>query len=42
MFDIFNPCQGQTLLTVRFRFVARLICRFVPTLDWAPEGEGWG
>lgn len=43
MFDIFDPRDGVTLRTVRFGWVARLICRFSHNraLDYAPRGQGW-
>lgn len=45
-FEVFTQRHGDTVFTTRFRFVARVVTRFVRTLDWAPEGTeatvgGW-
>jgi hypothetical protein len=45
-FEVFTQHHGVTVFTTRFEFVARLVTRYVKTLDWAPEGmeagvDGW-
>jgi hypothetical protein len=39
MIEIFDPRHGRVLKTVRYRWQARLICRFINTLDWWPADE---
>jgi hypothetical protein len=33
-FEVFTPKHGDVVLTTRFRFVARVVTRFVRTLDY--------
>jgi hypothetical protein len=37
-FEIFTYRHGDTMFTTRFRFVARIVTRFVRTLDCLPAG----
>lgn len=45
MWEIFDPRNGKPIRTVRFQFVARLLCRMAKRrgafLDYARKGEGW-
>ena len=41
MWEVFNPKDGEPIYIVRFRFLARIICRFNRRLDYAQQGEGW-
>jgi hypothetical protein len=41
MYDLFDPRDGLVVRRVRFAWLARLVCRLCPTLDFAPTGEGW-
>ena len=40
-YDIFDPRDGVPVLTVRWRWMARLITRNRPSMDYARIGEGW-
>ena len=39
--EVFTQRSGDTVFLTRSRFLARLVTRFVPTLGYAPIGEGW-
>lgn len=41
MWEIFDPRNGTPLKEVRFRFVARVLCWFIPSLDYERKGKGW-
>lgn len=39
--DVFDPRDGVPMLTVRWRWMARLITWRSRCADYAPTGEGW-
>ena len=39
--DVFNHYNGQNRWQVPFKFMARLLARTDPYLDYARKGEGW-
>jgi hypothetical protein len=40
-YEIFNPADGTTVRTVRGERKAVRVTENQPSLDYAPEGEGW-
>lgn len=41
MIEIFRPTNGQTVMTVRRVWQAKLVTRILRGLDYAAAGEGW-
>ena len=41
MWEIFNPRDGKPVGTTRWQFVARIICRICPVLDFERKGKGY-
>lgn len=41
IYEIFNPMNGKPIVSVPFAILAKTICRFNNSLDYAKKGDGW-
>jgi hypothetical protein len=41
MWEVFDPRYGKALWTVRYSWIARLLCTLCRNFDWARADTGW-